>query len=637
MDVDGDSSAGNGDQMHIDAGAESERRERHVAHVRLGAGEDHLRLRLRILDDRKTFYRPVTEKLDKIRHRLQILAASAVSDACARNGGAAFMGQVQSKKTKNATKRKKKKKREGDAVATPMQSLSIAHQRQPASAKAKVDVRFFSENGEEFLSKNLVIGDVLMQTARIEIGDTSYVVLRNQPLVVRLSVMDPVLAGIPVVPLPETEFCHPDDCAWNWFRIDADAHEEHCCAARRYTPTNADIGCRFRIECHAPSMHLEYADDSKTEVVTTAVVEGPHREVFRKRQLLGKTRANAHGEAAFRVMSYNVLFDGYTTTDHARENVFPYATSSVMNEMYRMQLVFQEIEECNADIICLQEMGEATYNSFFVPMMKPVGYHTFYAGKTGSTHEGCAVFIRNDAFEVVDDHTIDLAMTVKHSPDPTIKALLSEFPEIAKGFDKIPSVAQLLLLRLRDDPTKHLVLSNTHLFYREDADLIRLLQTVALVREVSKVRLDVGGHVALVLCGDYNAFPDTATVRFLLDSAIDSSHRHWQEASQFKWNRTLSNSGSGNSKEHPSNHRVHPGCFEHQLQLVSGCGIPAFTNFAGTFVGTLDYIMVGQELLDVKQVFPFFTSEEVSEEGALPSSKFPSDHISLICDLTWKA
>lgn len=632
MDVDSDGSAGALSQLH-------------VAHLRYIEGDDHLRLQLRIQNDRKTFFRPVAEKCDKLRYRLQILAAAAGGDGAESIGGFAdcsknALGHIKSKKGRRKAKKKSNKLRgamENDNANIPDDPMEARHE----PAQTKVRVRFLNDEGLEFLSKNLAIGDVLMQTARIEIGDASYVVLKNQPLVLNLSVLEPVLAGIPMVPIPETEFCEPDECSWKWFRVAAiDDHEVLCGTARRYVPSNNETGCKFRVECHAPSMHSVYADDSKADLVTTPVIQGPSREVFKKRQHLGKTRAcdaDEERSSAFRVMSYNILFDGYTTTDHAQQNLFSYASASILNEMYRMQLVFQEIEESNIDIICLQEMGETTYNTFFAPMMKPIGFHTFYSGKTGSTHEGCAVFIRSDAFEVVAEHMVDLSTTIKHSPDPTIKALLAEFPEIAKGFDKIPSVAQILLLRSTRDPTKHLVLSNTHLFYREDAHLIRLLQAVAVVREVSKIQLDVGGHVGLLLCGDYNSFPDTASVHFLLNASIDSNHREWQDAPQFKWNRTVSKTGNENSKDHPNNHRVERGRFEHHLALESACGIPRFTNFAGTFVGTLDYIMMGSECLTVKQVFPFFTEEEVSEEVALPSSKFPSDHISLICDLDWKA
>ncbi|TYZ69408.1 hypothetical protein PybrP1_005655 [[Pythium] brassicae (nom. inval.)] len=637
-----------------------------VAHVRLREGDDHLRLQLRVHGDRKTFYRPVGERWDKLRGRLQLLAAPGSNP-----------NAVASKAKKNHRARQPQqhqKRRPPSAGSAP--------------AAAKAGVHFFSNDGHEFVSKDLPIGDVLMQTARIEIGDTSYVVLHNQPLVAKLSVAQPVLAGIPIVPIVETEFCSPDDCVWRWLRLSpssaasasvgggasachedagsADAaYEELCSNSRRYLPTDADIGCRFRVECHAPAMHEAYAQDSKSEIVTSPVVRGPNREVFRDRRRLGRTRAHdsEDGEcsAAFRVMSYNILFNGYTTSARGKEPMFPYASPAVLNEMYRMQLVFQEIEECNADIVCLQEMGEATFTSFFNPALRPTGFETFYSGKTGSTQEGCAVFVRTDAFEVVEKHTVDLSMVVKHSPDPTIRGLLAAFPELGKAFDKIPSVAQLLLLRSKRDPTKHLVLSNTHLFYRADAHLVRLLQTVVMVREASKLRLDTGGHVGLVLCGDLNAFPGTAPIRFLLDASIDSSHPHWQDAMRFKWkltenSNTNSSAKKGNKSSTRSNNRIDSdseplltahskaqegfasvasGSFRHDLALESACGIPDFTNFAGTFIGTLDYILIGRECLHVQQVFPLFTAEDASSEVALPSSRFPSDHISLVCDVVW--
>ncbi|TYZ59590.1 hypothetical protein PybrP1_007661 [[Pythium] brassicae (nom. inval.)] len=49
-------------------------------------------------------------------------------------------------------------------------------------------------------------------------------------------------------------------------------------------------------------------------------------------------------------------------------------------------------------------------------------------------------------------------------------------------------------------------------------------------------------------------------------------------------------------------------------------------------VATLDYILVSRAGLHVQQVFPLYSTEDVSAEVALPSSRFPSDHISLVCD-----
>ncbi|RLN94822.1 hypothetical protein BBJ28_00011158 [Nothophytophthora sp. Chile5] len=584
----------------------------HVAHVRFAAGDSHLKLQLRLQNDRKTFFRPIDEKLDKVRYRLQLLAASSSNQSVNSHS-------------------KKQQKRRGGAVSG-------------GGTAATVAVRFLDEAGGEIASKGATIGDALMRTTRIEIGDEIFAVLHNQPLVTGLSVLEPVLVGIPLAPLPLTEFCDADECSWRWLRLDSgvEQYEESkgalCCTTRRYTPSETEVGCRFYVECRAPAMRSEVAEDSQAEVVTTPVLPGPNRQVFGQRKRAGAiSAAGKHPDArdALRVMSYNVLFSGYTTTNHAQTKLFPYVDDAVMKETYRMQLVFQEIEETHCDVVCLQEMGEQIFHAFFVPMMTSMGFHAFYSGKTGTTHEGCATFVRISSFEVIEEYALNLATAVKQSRDATAKALLTEFPELAKGIDRIPSIAQVLVLRSRRSPQKTVLLTNTHLFYREDSHLIRLLQTAALVGEVSRRRAERGlEDSAVVMCGDWNAFPGTAAISFLLDGQIDSSHKHWQQAPSFRWDLARNGDSSINQLEQGA--KVAPGRITHALHLVSGCGIPPFTNFAGTFVGTLDYILVGSDVLEIREVFPLFSEEDVSEEVALPSSKFPSDHVSLICDLAWR-
>ncbi|GLE01217.1 hypothetical protein PINS_up010047 [Pythium insidiosum] len=588
--------------MELDLGVDGlGSRDVHVAHVRFAPGDDHLLLRLRIFLDHKTFYRAADERLDKLRYRLQLLAAQAAAGA-----DAPYLG--------NRTRKARNKWNGHSPVST-------------------VAVRFFTADGDEIAAKNALIGDALMRTTRLVIGTEAYVVLHNQPTVVRLTVPSPVLAGIPIVPIAETEFCCADDCDWRWLREDNESSGTVVSETRRYTPTADDLGRCFRIECHAPSLHSRFARESAATCVTTPVVPGPDRSMFRARQQLGATPA---GDDAFRVMSYNVLFDGYTSTAQAKAEMFPYARPDALHEMYRMQLVFQEMEEAHADIICLQEMGQAIFRDFFAPMMTPLGFHAFYSGKTGSTHEGCAVLVRTSRFEVIDERLLDLSVAVRYSSDPSVISLLHEFPEIAKGFRKIPSVAQFVMLRHRHED-RIVLLVNTHLFFREDADMIRLLQAVAIAREVERVRATHSEPVAVVLCGDLNAFPNTATTAFLLDGVVDDRHRHWQEAPSFVWKRdgrTATNNGSAATQLHAKSPQH--GSVQHSLALQSACGIPEFTNFAGTFVGTLDYILVSASDLGVRQIFPLFSREDVSHEVALPSTVFPSDHVSLIADVHWK-
>lgn len=76
---------------------------------------------------------------------------------------------------------------------------------------------------------------------------------------------------------------------------------------------------------------------------------------------------------------------------------------------------------------------------------------------------------------------------------------------------------------------------------------------------------------------------------------------------------------------------------EHNFNFQSACGIPPFTNYTEKFVGTLDYIFVGLKHLEVTGSVSLPSLEEVREMVALPSVHFPSDHVALVCNVSWKS
>jgi len=73
----------------------------------------------------------------------------------------------------------------------------------------------------------------------------------------------------------------------------------------------------------------------------------------------------------------------------------------------------------------------------------------------------------------------------------------------------------------------------------------------------------------------------------------------------------------------------------HSLDLVSACGYPRYTNFVAGFAGCLDYIYVDRNRLKVANVVPLPSHEDVTMYTALPNAVFPSDHLSLVCELQW--
>lgn len=74
----------------------------------------------------------------------------------------------------------------------------------------------------------------------------------------------------------------------------------------------------------------------------------------------------------------------------------------------------------------------------------------------------------------------------------------------------------------------------------------------------------------------------------------------------------------------------------HCLSLGSACGQPIYTNFTPLFSGCLDYIFYDTKHLNVSEVIPFPSHEQVIQNIAIPSVVFPSDHLALICVLQWK-
>ncbi|KAG6611177.1 putative 2',5'-phosphodiesterase [Phytophthora cinnamomi] len=162
-----------------------------VAHVSFAPGATHLKLQLRLQDDRKSFFRLSSEKLERVRYRLQLLAAATSPPA-------------NSTATSKAKKKHRKKLKNGVA----------------GGVAPSVAVKFLDADGQEINAKTATVGDALMRTRSLQVGAESFVVLHNQPLVTGLKVLEPVMAGIPLAPLPETEFCSADECSWRWFRLE---------------------------------------------------------------------------------------------------------------------------------------------------------------------------------------------------------------------------------------------------------------------------------------------------------------------------------------------------------------------------------------------------------------------------------
>ncbi|CAK4947850.1 unnamed protein product [Aphanomyces euteiches] len=515
---------------------------------------------------------------------------------------------------------------------------AAAKQQQPkATAKAVLKasaVIQFKTAANEVLPPTQSVRDAFLSATHFEINEDTYRIVHNQPRVKTITVVDTLFVGVPIVPTVDLDFATIDTCSWAWHRGDILLSSDFI-----YTPTVADTGHALTLTCTPPlSEDIASVPSADPVVLETPLIRAtPDRSVFAPRQALGSQRVP--DEVGCRIMTYNILCDKYARADREVNRMYPFAAPGILQEAYRMPLVVLEVLENGADLIFFQEMGEAICKSYFEPLFSHLGFHGQYAGKGGSTPEGCAIFARSSKFDLVDGTLVKFASCLDEmiKTDEALAAFLDHHPQVAASTKAVPSIVQLVTLRAKHNDSMVLAV-NSHMFYRHDANIVRLIQAVLLAKIVEKRKAEREAEfqlpVRLVLGGDLNARPVTSSIVYLLQGYVDASHKDWIEAPSFQWGDDETYGLKKAASELPEM----PTQLSHSLKWESPIQFPFTTylrNHEFAFQDTLDYILIDPTQWKVLQTFPGFTHEEVDHEKSLPSSTFPSDHISLVCDVAF--
>jgi CCR4-NOT transcription complex subunit 6 len=98
-------------------------------------------------------------------------------------------------------------------------------------------------------------------------------------------------------------------------------------------------------------------------------------------------------------LSYNILCDKYCT-----QSQYGYTPSGALAWEHRRETILAELRERNADIVCLQEIDQDSFNDYFRPELAINDYKGFFWSKTRARTmtekdaklvDGCAVFYKN--------------------------------------------------------------------------------------------------------------------------------------------------------------------------------------------------------------------------------------------------
>ncbi|TMS19828.1 2',5'-phosphodiesterase 12 [Larimichthys crocea] len=459
--------------------------------------------------------------------------------------------------------------------------------------------------------------------AVLQVGDVKYSVQRNPPTFTTAELPASILAGFPVCPKLEVEFGNLQDCEFTWFKENPantspeaaessgqdDSWTEVGCG-RVHVPSNQDIGCRLKLRCIPKGG--KNSGLAKELVSVGAVEAGPGMCTFDNRHAYTVKEAEW---PAVRVMSYNILADVYAQTELSKNVLYPYCAPYALQLDYRQNLIKKELAGYNADIICLQEVDKGVFTDSLTPALDAFGLDGVFRIKE-KQHEGLATFYRRSKFQLLSRH--DIVLNEALTCDPIHSALLEKVSANSALKDKVmlrSTALQVSVLEDLNKPGRKVCVANTHLYWHPKGGNVRLVQMGVALQHLSHVISEIAPGAPLVFCGDFNSSPDSGVFQLVSEALVPQQHADW------------SSSGPEES------------CTMELLSsfppMLSACSQPAYTNYVGGFHGCLDYIFIQPDSMQVEQVIPLPSHQEVTTYEALPSVAHPSDHIALICDLRW--
>lgn len=201
----------------------------------------------------------------------------------------------------------------------------------------------------------------------------------------------------------------------------------------------------------------------------------------------------------FTVMSYNLLAHDLL---HSHMYLYDKHKPNALVWKHRSQLLYSEIQEANADILCLQEVQEDQLRTFY-RRLNHLGYASIYKKRTGHNVDGVAIYYKKDVFELVDHTSVEYYQ-------PGISILDRH------------NVGLIAKLAIKANPSRYLVVATTHLLYNPNRHDVKLAQTQVLLAEVERFAFKgfsygISTYWPVIITGDMNFEPYTGVYRLLTE------------------------------------------------------------------------------------------------------------------------
>ncbi|XP_072958889.1 carbon catabolite repressor protein 4 homolog 5-like isoform X3 [Typha angustifolia] len=375
---------------------------------------------------------------------------------------------------------------------------------------------------------------------------------------------------------------------------------------------------------------------------TTGVGDGIRQWVYTPRDLSSlKDR--------FTVVSYNILgVDNASKHSDLYHKVAP----KHLSWEKRKKRIHKELRHYKPSILCFQEVDRF---DDLADLLGKDGYIGTYKRRTGEARDGCAIFWKEEKFTLLQQEDIEFRQFGLRDN----VALLCAF-KVSHDHSNCNDARS----QTAESQCRTLIVGNIHMLFNPNRGDIKLGQ-IRVFLEKAKVLSQGYKNSSLVISGDFNSMPQSAIYQFLTSSELDILAYDRKKISgqiELPVRQLPSSAQSDNSRTPKSmaNHLRYKwtaeeirlaagtwGCtsIQNHLKLSSAYrgipqgnhdtrdnnGEPLATSYHSKFMGTVDYIWHSSALAPVG-VVDTLPLNILKRLGGLPSKKWASDHLSLVCE-----
>merc|ERR1712226_67197 len=431
-----------------------------------------------------------------------------------------------------------------------------------------------------------------------------------------------------------------------------------------YTPVEADLNnyLALKITCGATSKLIF---SSKVQSHSSLLTQD---FPFQKRASMLPQKSRS----ILRTVCYNILF-----CEDSRD-AWRQVSAEHLSMGYRLPLITDEIKAYKSDIIALQEVTARVFNNWLTPALTESNFQGVFAKRNEGN--SLATFWNSSRFELIESCDCEIRKLVNCKNEAELKSALgvqslrdediefylngfknleNEYPVLHKELNTPSTVAQIVaLVDLEMD--RIVLIGNTHLtgngrkFWHVRPLQAKAMADCLLAKEQELMQKFPQRKIFKMILGDLNSCHTDTTVRILKGECVPS---FW-----FKTKKSLMDL-YGISRIIDTDTDYYRSMCEYEQQnffrnsiellevedenyaQVLACGLELTdaldnediwcTSFTRNYKDRIDYVLFDDSLAKVEYTLPTPAIELLTQETALPSSIFPSDHISQLVDFSY--